>query len=143
MTTTGRAATDPVEIDWATAEVHDGDLKVSLTAAVSEEWRDRLDAVLARLDHSGTPWGPIRPTKRRLKVAEVTEGGEAELRHFLEAAVQQTNADLAAPGPDSADPDAPDAGASPADQRMTDAFRAAAAPPPDHPSAQAVPDHAH
>lgn len=132
-------ATESVEIDWATAEVHDGNLKVSLTGPVCDEWRNRLDGVLARLDHSGTPWGPVRPTKRRLKVADVAEGGEDELRHFLEAAVQQTNADLAGPGPDSPDADALEDAASPSDQRMTDAFRAAAGPPPEHPSAPAVP----
>lgn len=106
------------EIDWATAEVHDAELEVSLTGAPSKEWKTGLEAVVTRLDHSGHPWGGVRPTKRGLKVADVAEGHEAELRHFLEAAVQQANADLATNRPDP-----PVGGVSDFDRRMTDAFR--------------------
>jgi hypothetical protein len=106
------------EIDWASAEVRDGALSVTLTGSASDEWRNRLEAILSRLDHSGNPWGRIHPTKRRVKVDGLAEGDEDRLRHFLEAAIQQTNADLAAPDPEPVD------GGSDADQRMTEAFRA-------------------
>jgi hypothetical protein len=111
------------EIDWATAEVHDGTLKVSLTGGESDAWIAGFEAVLARLDQSGNHWGLVRPTKRRIKVADVVDGHETELRHFLEAVVLQTNADATGPSAD------PVAEVSEVDQRMTDAFRAGADSP--------------
>jgi hypothetical protein len=83
---------DETQIDWGSASVDDGQLTVALTGKPSSEWRERVQSVLERL------------------------------RHLLESAVLQANADLA-------DDDAGgDGGAgderSDADQRMTDAFRA-------------------
>jgi hypothetical protein len=109
------------EIDWASAKVRGRTLTVNLTGDPSKTWKARMEAVLARLDQSGNPWGRVRPKKQRLKVDDVVEGDESRLRHFLEAAVLQTNTDLT---PATPEPDAPSAGrADSADQRMTDAFR--------------------
>lgn len=117
------AATNRREIDWSTAEVHDRGLKVELTGDPSRDWKHRLEAVLDRLHQPAHVWGRIRPTKRYLKVADVPAGHEAELRHLLEAAVLQTNADLcdrnASPRPEISE----------VDQRMTEAFRTTAEPP--------------
>jgi hypothetical protein len=125
-------ATDPpdqrpgqVDIDWSTAEVRDRSLKVALTDAQTKDWRERLDAVLRRLEQPGHSWGQVRVSKRYLKVADVPAGHEAELRHLLDAAVQQTNADLAGEAP------APQDKVSEIDQRMTDAFRVEAQSPPE------------
>ena len=113
-----------VGLDWSTAEVRDRSLKVALTDAQSKHWRRRLEGVLKRLEQPGHSWGPVRVSKRQLKVADVPLGHEAELRHLLEAAVQQTNADLTSHGP------AHDDEVSGIDQQMTDAFRAEAKSPP-------------
>ncbi|HEX3872700.1 MAG TPA: hypothetical protein VHW26_01045 [Solirubrobacteraceae bacterium] len=112
-------------IDWHTAEVRDRALTVRLTGEPSKEWRARLEAVLARLDQPGNPWGRVHAKKRRIKVADVRDGYEPDLRHFLEAAILQTNADFAADSPAAADERSED------DQRMTDAFRASADSPAD------------
>jgi hypothetical protein len=114
------------EIDWSTAEVRGGELKVDLTGNPSKEWRKRLEAVLEHIEQIGNAWGDVKPTKRRIKVTGVVEGHEAELRHMLDASVQQTNADLAAPAVESAEAELSDA-----DRAMTDAFRNMADAPTD------------
>jgi hypothetical protein len=116
-------ATNHREIDWSTAEVRDRALKVELTGDPSSDWKHRLKAVLDRLHQPGHVWGRVRPTKRYLKVADVPVGHEAELRFMLDAAVQQTNADL------SGRSSPPPADVSEVDQRMTEAFRTTAEPP--------------
>ncbi len=124
MTPTDPPNATGVAIDWSTAEVRDRSLKVTLTEAQSKHWRERLEAVLKRLEQPGHAWGRVRVSKRHLKVADVPAGHEAELRHLLEAAVQQTNADLTTDAP------SPDDGVSEIDQQMTDAFRVEAESPP-------------
>ena len=114
-----------VAIDWETAEVRDGSLKVGLTERPSKDWRTRLEAVASRLEQPGHHWGQVRASKRHLKVADVPAGHESELRHLLEAAVLQTNADLPSPAAPS------ESKVSEVDQRMTDAFRARAESPPE------------
>jgi hypothetical protein len=106
------------EIDWSTAEVRDAELRVGLTGGPSKPWRKRFEAVIDRLEQTGNAWGEVRPTKRRIKVAGLVEGREAELRHLLDAAVQQTNADFVAEASEAPDD------VSDGDRRMTDAFRA-------------------
>ncbi len=54
-----------------------------------------------------------------VRVEAVTAGAEDDLRHLLDGAVQQANADFAP----AEEPDA-DAAGSEADAAMTDAFRA-------------------
>ena len=60
-------------------------------------------------------WGEIDVGKKKLKVDDVEPGAEADLRHFLETAVLQANAD---PPPNEKEGERSDA-----DQAMTDAFR--------------------
>ena len=112
------------EIDWSTAEVRDGKLTVELTGSPSKEWKKRLEAVLEHIEQIGNAWGDVKPTKRRVKVTGVVEGHEAELRHMLDASVQQTNADLADPPVE----ESPEAELSDTDRAMTDAFRSTVAP---------------
>jgi hypothetical protein len=102
------------EIDWSTAEVRDGKLSVELTEKPSKEWRERLTGVVERLGRDG-----VAIKKERLVVEEVAPGTEGDVRHLLESAVLQVNADLA---PD--EPDEPADERSDADREMTDAFRA-------------------
>lgn len=68
--------------------------------------------------HSG--WGKLSLTKKAIKVSEVQQGSEADLRHFLESAVLQVNADIApdAPKQHNEDHDEPDL-----DEQMTQTFR--------------------
>jgi hypothetical protein len=121
-------------IDWASAAVKDGDLTVALTGEPSKEWAQRVQAILERLERPGSGWAATKVTKTRVQVTAVTAGSEGDLRHLLDSAVQQANADFAAPE------ERGDAGGelSEADGAMTEAFRAFAdaAPEDDRPAQQ-------
>lgn len=106
-------------IEWASAEVEDGELQVELAGELPKGWAKRFGAVFARLGADGEQrWGEARVKKGRLLVGGLTEGCEADLRHELESALQQANADLLAGEDDreQSPEDGPDA-------RMTAAFR--------------------
>jgi hypothetical protein len=113
---------DEIRIDWSAASVDGGELTVPLDGKASSEFKERLSEVIARLDRGTSGWGDVKVTRSKLRVAEVTEGAERDLRHFLEAAVQQANANLAA-DEDEGEP-APAGERSETDERMTEAFRA-------------------
>ncbi len=106
-------------IDWSTASVQDGDLTVDLAGDASKAWSERLQDVVERLDRPGRGWQSVKVTRKRVKVAAVAAGSEADLRHLLDSAAQQVNADFAEPD----EPDGDDEG-SEADRAMTEAFRA-------------------
>ena len=104
--------------------VDDGRLTVSLDGEPSKEWVKRVEGVLDRLHHGGSGWGAIKVSKKRVTVADVADGSENDLRHLLESAVLQANADLA----DDDDGGGNGHERSEADQQKTDAFRAFAPP---------------
>lgn len=108
------------EIAWESAEVSKGSLTVELEGDVSKAWSERVAAILDRLGQS-SHWGDVEVSRKKITVAAVSEGHEADLRHVLEGAVQQANADFA-PAPD--DDEAAGDGASAEDQSMTASFRA-------------------
>jgi hypothetical protein len=81
-------------IDWASAEVHDGDVTVELSGKNSREWRERFDVVLRLLGASGGGWGEVKLTKGSLRVKSLQPQAEDDLRHFLESLVVQVNAEL-------------------------------------------------
>ena len=113
-------------IDWASAEVKGGNLMVALAGEANAEWAERVQAVLERLDRPGSAWGATKVTKAKVTVEAVSTGAEEDLRHLLDGAVQQANADFA---PEARD----DAGDEPSeeDSAMTDAFRSFADEPSD------------
>jgi hypothetical protein len=107
------------QIDWSSASVDDGQLTVAVAGEPSKEWTARVERVLDRLHSGGGGWGAIKVTKKKVTVDGVSAGSEAELRHLLESAVLQANADLAPEKEDEGDDER-----SPEDQQLTDAFRA-------------------
>ena len=109
------------EIDWSAAEVSGGDLSVPLTGEPSKAWTDRVAEVVERLKRGGGGWDAIEVGRKAIAVKGVQPGAESDLRHFLEGAVMQANADFA-PDPQDAE-DGGDEG-SEADGEMTGAFRA-------------------
>jgi hypothetical protein len=108
-------------IDWASAEVKEAVLTVPLAGEPPKAWVERLEHVLALLQEEGRqgPWESVDVTGKRVKVTGVRSGAEGDVRYVLEAAVTQTNADLA-PDPEEGDDD----DANTADQEMAAAFRA-------------------
>lgn len=114
------------EIDWASAEVTDSALTVPLAGEPSKAWAERAADVIDRLGDAGG-WGAIEVTREQVTVEAVQPGSEADLRHLLESAVMQANADFAlAQGP-AGDGDEP----AEADSEMAGAFRAFADADPD------------
>jgi hypothetical protein len=115
-------------IDWASAEISGGELTVELTGAVPKGWGKDFTAVLALLQGSHQRWGTVKLTKSTIKIADVQESAEEELRHLLESAVLQVNSDLNLaeekndPG-DGADASSTD-GHKAADREMAAKFRA-------------------
>jgi hypothetical protein len=81
--------------------------------------------VLDRLRRGSEPFGDVEIGEERIEVASVTPGAETDVRHLLESAVLQANADLAAPEENGEEE------RSDEDQQMTDAFREFAPPPED------------
>src|SRR5262245_28756666 len=90
-------------IDWSTASVQDGDLTVELAGETSKAWAERLGDVIERLDRPGRGWQAVKVTRKRVKVAAVAAGSEEDLRHLLDSAAQQVNADFAEPDEDHGD----------------------------------------
>ena len=120
------ATVQPRQIEWGSAQIEDATLKVELTGSASKAWKARFESVLALLDTPHSSWGEIHLTKKGIKIADVQQGSESELRHFLESIVLQANSDTAPNTP--RDDDDSDEGHKPdRDEQMTATFRAFAA----------------
>lgn len=114
---------EPRHIDWASAQIEDGTLAVELIGKGSKAWKARFENVLALLDTPHTTWGEVRLHKSTVKVAGVQQGGEPELRHFLESVVLQANSDTQPEAPED-DAEGDDAGGEPdVDEQMTATFK--------------------
>jgi hypothetical protein len=79
-------------------------------------WKDSFEAV-ARLLASSADWGEVTLKKKSVAVADVSEGSEERLRHFLESVVEQANADHQ---PDDAERDDSDEDADEDEERDDD-----------------------
>jgi hypothetical protein len=118
------ASDEPRTIDWESALIEDGGLTVGLTGERSKDWRTRFEGVVALLDASNNEWGDVSLAKDRIHVADVAQGSESDLRHFLESIVMQANADTRR-GREEDEQDASEE--ADVDGQMTRAFRAFAA----------------
>jgi hypothetical protein len=112
------------QIDWSSAEVSDGELTVGITGEAPKGWAPRLRGLLERLGQTGSErWGPIKVGKGKITAAELEDGAEPDLRHLLESAVLQANADLA-PGEETGETAGRESPEHARDARMAAAFRA-------------------
>ncbi|HTA14513.1 MAG TPA: hypothetical protein VK781_06610 [Solirubrobacteraceae bacterium] len=115
---------EPRQIDWASAQIKDGTLTVEFTGKGSKAWRARFENVLALLETPHTAWGEVSLHKSAVKVADVQQGAEPELRHFLESVLLQANSDTQ-PGAPEGDAETNDVGEElEVDEQMTATFRA-------------------
>jgi hypothetical protein len=123
------ASEDAPHIEWDSAEVSDAQLRVALGGEIPKRWAKRFAEVFDRLGQdSEDRWGAVRVAKGEIDVRDLREGCEADLRHQLESALLQANADLGAGRDERARID----DASPEQQRdgrMTAAFRGFAEDP--------------
>jgi hypothetical protein len=111
-----------VELDWSSAEVHEGTLEVSLSGELPKGWKKRFEETLNLLP--GGDWGKISLKKDRVRVRGVAQGGEDRLHHFLESVVLQANT---VDEPKEPEPDGKEDQADPVDNEMTERFRSFAA----------------
>jgi hypothetical protein len=82
------------QIDWGSAEVKDRTLTVRLTGKAGRGWAMHFNGVLGLLEQNASRWGEITVRKDTIEVADVQEGSEGDLRHLLESALLQVNADF-------------------------------------------------
>jgi hypothetical protein len=115
-------------LDWATAEVDDGQLTVSLDGMPPDEWAERFETTAKLLNH-GT-WEKVKLKKDEVRVRPVVEGEEDKLRHFLESVVLEANAAVEANAENSEGADGDESESeqetgeeTSADREMTDRFR--------------------
>jgi hypothetical protein len=113
-------------IDWASAEVSGGDLTVALEGEPNAAWGERVQAIVERLDRPASGWGAVKVGKAKVRVEAIAAGAEEDLRHLLDGAVQQANADFAPEADDD------EGEASEADAAMTETFRSFAGEAPDY-----------
>ena len=100
---------DEVTLDWSTATVKDGKLRITVGGSPPKHWKDAFERSVRLLQGGGGDWGEVKAKKNAIDVDSVTPGSEEKLRHFLEAVVQQVNAhdedDDADEDGDGSDPD--------------------------------------
>ena len=118
-------------LDWTSAEVRDGKLEVTLRGELPKGWKAGFERTLALLP--GREWGKVSLRKDRIRVQDVAEGVEDQLRHFLESVVLQANTAVAPAEQDAHDDgDADDDESSDLDAVMTERFRSFAADNDEH-----------
>lgn len=110
---------DEPKLDWSTAEVKDGKLKVSLTGDLPDGWSARFARTVALLNHDN--WESVKLKKRGVRVAGLTAGDEDRLRHFLESVVLEASS-LPADAEDESS-EGEDDETSSVDRAMTDTFQ--------------------
>ena len=105
--------TEPA-VDWSSASVSGGRLSVTIDGELPSGWKDAFASTVALLDHGNSL--EIKLKKGELRVGGVTPGEEEKVRHLLDSAVQQANADCISEEEDT-EPDAEE----PADESGADA----------------------
>lgn len=116
-------ASEPA-LDWSSASVSDGKLVVTVDGELPSGWKNSFESVVTLLDRGSLE---IKLKKDgKLAVGGVAEGEEEKVRHLLEGAVQQANADTAPEdeededGSDSDDDEAEDADEGDGDSNADD-----------------------
>ena len=81
--------------------MQDGVLTIQVAGDRPKGWKGTFERTVMLL--GGGDWGTVSLKGAKVRVTDVTEGSEDELRHFLEAAVQQANATHIEPDEDADD----------------------------------------
>jgi hypothetical protein len=88
-------------LEWSAAAVQDGVVTVQVAGDRPKGWKATFLRTVTLL--GAGDWGTVSVKGAKVRVADVPEGSEDELRHFLEAAVQQANASHVEPDEDADD----------------------------------------
>jgi hypothetical protein len=113
----------PPQLQWNAAEVNGGVLSVPVEGDRPKGWKGKFQRVVALL--GGGPWGEVAYKSGSIRVTEVADGSADSLHHFLEAAMQETNAAFGADQPGAGQEDAgpEELTHDDADARLTEVFR--------------------
>jgi hypothetical protein len=112
-------------LQWSGAQVRDGILTVEIAGDRPKGWKATFEKTVRLL--GGGDWGEVELKSGKVRVSDVQEGSEGQLRHFLEGVVQEANAAFVED--EAEDHEDEEAGGSKgedgddADARMTDRFR--------------------
>lgn len=107
---------DP-QIDWGAADINQGTLSLTLKGEIPKGWSRRFRNVVSLLGQGSSGWGEIATHKSTITVANIQQGSEDDLRHLLESALMQANADSEQPESNDLDTH------TDAERAMTDRFR--------------------
>jgi hypothetical protein len=113
-------------LQWSAAKVRNGTLTVAIDGDRPKGWKATFEQTVRLL--GGGAWGEVSLKSGKVRVADIGEGSEDELRHFLEGVVQQANATHVEPEDDAEDQtdgteDEQAEDGDDADARMTSRFR--------------------
>ncbi|MGZ4312775.1 MAG: hypothetical protein ACXVR1_11795 [Solirubrobacteraceae bacterium] len=112
-------------LQWSAADVRNGTLTVEIAGDRPKGWKVTFRQTVRLL--GGGEWGEVSLKGATVRVADVPEGSEDKLRHFLDAVVQQANATHVEPDDDDDQDGGPDDASEgegdDADARMTSRFR--------------------
>ena len=115
---------DAPHLEWSAAAVRDGTLTVPIAGDRPRGWKSTFDRTVRLL--GGGDWGEVSLKKTKVKVGDVGEGSEEQVRFFLDGAVQEANAAHVETEEDDDAPDPADDGGDKgddADARMTARFQ--------------------
>src|SRR5436305_13111969 len=79
-----------VKLNWRTAQVKDASLSVELEGEIPAGWEQSFETTVRVLGNGD--WGEVSLEKTKVRVEDITAGSEDKLRHFLESALAQANA---------------------------------------------------
>jgi hypothetical protein len=113
------------KLGWNGASVKDSKLSVAIDGELPKGWEKSFEVTVRLL--GGGDWGEVQLRKGSISVSDVAPGSEDKLKHFLESAVAQANADHRTDDEDSDEDSAEEAdedtGQTDEDSDMTSRFR--------------------
>jgi hypothetical protein len=109
-----------IKLNWSSAKVKNGELKVDLEGKPASEWKRSFDDTVRLL--GGGDWGRLRVKKGAVHIEAIVPGEEDKLRFFLESVVEQANAAQHAHESEES-PKADSDGATGVDAEMAERFR--------------------
>jgi hypothetical protein len=81
---------EKVELDWSSADVHEGTLEVAVRGSTPKRWRDAFERATALLSHGN--WSTrLNQRKGAIRLDPVSLGDEERVRQFLEGALLEAN----------------------------------------------------
>ena len=116
-----------IQLDWSTAEVRDGELKVGFSDKAPKKWREAFARTAALLSRDTWQLNELKPGY--VRISPIRLGDEERVKHFLEGAALEANTTLVGEeelfaSEDADETEEDEAGGPTPDEQMTARFRA-------------------